>query len=156
VTITTWRIVESRHLAGAFSGEGARAHPGRWNERGTPMVYTAASLSLAALEMLVHRGSADLLRLFMSIPVQFDDALCRRLPASALPSDWKAFPAAASTRTLGTAWIASAASPVLAVPSAVVPIETVFLLNPRHPEFPHIRIGDAADFQFDARFVKAT
>ncbi|HPO08548.1 MAG TPA: RES domain-containing protein [bacterium] len=90
--ITAWRIVQARHLPGAFIGVGARDFPGRWNERGIPVVYMAGSLSLAAMEMLVHLGHADMLNLYLSIPVRFDESLCRRLASSDLPPDWAAYP----------------------------------------------------------------
>ena len=38
----------------ALDGEGARLWGGRWNSAGRPMVYAAASPSLAVLEVLVH------------------------------------------------------------------------------------------------------
>ena len=54
MSITAWRIVRARFADSAFDGEGARRYGGRWNSRGTRMVYTAGSQALAALEMLVH------------------------------------------------------------------------------------------------------
>lgn len=152
--ITSWRIVQPRHLPTAFDGLGAGRYPGRWNERGTPIVYTACSLSLAALEMLVHLPGPNILQRYQSIPVSFDEALCRQLSPKDLPPDWAYDPAPLSTRALGTQWIADASSVVLAVPSAVVPIETIFLLNPRHPDFPDLTIGEARHFQFDPRLLK--
>jgi len=154
VKITAWRIVQARHLPGAFTGVGARDFPGRWNERGIPVVYMAGSLSLAAMEMLVHLGHADMLNLYLSIPVRFDESFCRRLASSDLPPDWAAYPVPASTRALGTQWATDGLSAVLAVPSAIVPIETVFVLNPRHPDFSKIAIGDAGEFRFDPRLLK--
>ena len=153
MTITAWRIVQVKHMPTAFSGDGARDHPGRWNDRGTPVVYTAGSLSLAAMEMLVHLGSADLLRPYVSIPVTFDERLCVRLDPAGLPADWASCPVPASTRAIGTRWIADAHSPVLAVPSAIVHIETIFLLNPRHPDFSRIVVSGAGEFRFDPRLT---
>jgi RES domain-containing protein len=138
----------------AFSGEGARRYPGRWNERGVPVVYTAASLSLAAMEMLVHLGETGALDRYVSIPIHFDSKLCQRLSPSDLPSDWSTAPAPVSTRTLGTRWAQSRASAVLAVPSCLVPIETVFLLNPLHPDFGKIKVGVTCEFRFDERLFK--
>jgi RES domain-containing protein len=152
--ITAWRIVQTRHLQTAFDGLGASQYPGRWNERGIPIVYTAGSLSLAALEMLVHLPGPNILQKYQSIPVSFDEALCRQLSPTDLPLDWADDPAPISTRALGAQWIADASSVVLAVPSAVVPIERIFLLNPRHPDFPGLTIGEAQQFQFDPRLLK--
>jgi RES domain-containing protein len=156
VTITAWRIVQERHLATAFSGEGAARHPGRWNERGVPMVYTAATLSLAALEILVHVGSDAVLFAYQCIPVHFDAGLCTQVLASDLPDDWAADPAADSTKAMGTEWVKEASSPILVVPSAVVPLESVYLINPRHVDFPRIVIGRESGFRFDARLLPKT
>lgn len=153
--VTAWRIVQARHLPTAFTGEGARAYPGRWNERGIPVVYAAGSLSLAALEMLVHLGDAEILNLYMSVPVSFDESLCRQLARSDLPPDWAADPAPSSTRAVGAKWARKAESAVLAVPSAVVHVETVFILNPRHPDFSKVVIGEATEFHFDPRLLRA-
>lgn len=152
--ITAWRIVQARHLPKAFSGEGARDFPGRWNERGTPVVYTASSLALAAMEMLVHLGHSDLLGLYMSVPIQFDASICRQLAPSDLPTNWADEPAPSSTRAVGTQWVQEGKSAVLAVPSAVIHVETVFLLNPGHRDFARIVMGDAEEFHFDPRLLK--
>jgi RES domain-containing protein len=118
------------------------------------MVYTAGSLALAALEMLVNMDPDQLRDAYLAFPLTFDEALCRRIAAHQLPPEWSLHPIPAATRDIGTAWVQSKASPVLAVPSAVIPIETNFLLNPLHPEFIQIRMGDAASFNYDPRLVK--
>ena len=146
--------MQAKHLASAFDGEGAKHFPGRWNHRGTPMVYTAGSLSLAALEMLVNIATEQIPSTFMAVPVTFDDHCCKRIAPDQLPPDWAGHPILSSTRDLGSAWAQSNASPVLAFPSAVVPIETNFLLNPLHPEFLKIRIGSAEAFAYDPRLNK--
>lgn len=46
-------------------------------------------------------------------------------------------------------------SVVLAVPSVLVPTETNYLINPNHPDFPKISIGNPEDFQFDPRLTRA-
>jgi RES domain-containing protein len=154
MSLTAWRIVQARHFSSALDGEGARRFPGRWNHRRTPMVYTAGSLALAALEMLVNMDADQLRDAYLAFPLTFDEALCRRIAAHQLPPEWSMHPIPAATRDIGTAWIQSKASPVLAVPSAVIPIETNFLLNPLHPEFVKIHMGDAASFNYDPRLVK--
>ena len=54
MTLTVWRLVTARFADSAFSGEGARLYGGRWNRKHVPMVYTAATQSLAMLELLVQ------------------------------------------------------------------------------------------------------
>ena len=155
MTIQAWRIVQARRAVDAFSGEGARRFGGRWNHKGTPMVYTAGSISLAALEMLVHLDAARLLDAYLCLPVEFDDSLCRKIDVTLLPEDWNTHPSVQATRDTGTEWVRSGSSPVLAVPSVPVPLETNYLLNPAHPDFPELRIGSPESFQYDPRFLES-
>lgn len=152
--VRSWRIVQAARAADAFSGEGARRYGGRWNHKGVPMVYTVGSVSLAALEMLVHLDSARLLDRFLCIPVDFDDSLCRKIDPAALPADWDAHPPASATQDLGTDWVRSESSPVLAVPSVPVPLETNYLLNPAHSDFPKLRLGTPESFRYDPRLAQ--
>lgn len=155
MTLTAWRIVQAGFATDAFSGEGARLYSGRWNHRGFRMVYTAGTLSLAALELLVHLEAPKLMAAYSQIPVQFEDTLCHALDRNAWPPDWNESPASVSTKDIGTEWLQAAVSAVLAVPSVIVPDETLFLLNPQHPDFPAIRIGESTPFQFDPRLLKS-
>lgn len=145
--------MQERHAASAFDGEGARSYGGRWNQRGTAMVYTAGSLALAALEMLVHLERAALLRRYVCFPLDFDAALCRRLASEELPADWRENPAPNATRDLGSAWARALDTAVLEVPSAVVLQENNYLLNPQHRDFSQITIGSAQHFAFDQRLA---
>jgi RES domain-containing protein len=146
-----WRIVQRRFLKSAFTGEGARLYGGRWNSPGRVVIYTAQSQALAALELLVHLGSEKLLRYYVAIPVAIPPHLIERLSPSSLPKNWHAYPAPRSTRALGDDWIARGASPVLQVPSVVIPSESNFLFNPAHPHFSKLRIGKPIPFHFDLR-----
>jgi RES domain-containing protein len=102
---TTWRIIKTQHAGRAFEGEGARLVGGRWNKIGTPMIYTADSLALAALEILVHLPQRELLKQkFQRIPVQFDSRLVKSLNLIGLPVDWDILPPPESTQTIGTDW----------------------------------------------------
>lgn len=150
--IKTWRLVKKRHAETAFDGEGARLHGGRWNSPGSPVVYTSASLSLAALETLVYVQAPPVVYVAFSIEFHKVDLQC--VPERKIPSDWKRFPASASTREIGDAWVRNAESLALRVPSVLVPSEHNFLLNPNHPRFHTVRISPPVDFSFDPRLVK--
>ena len=151
MTITAWRICKARRRAAAFSGAGARLYGGRWNSPGTPVVYTAGSISLAQLEMLVHLESEDLLRKYVLCPVMFDEALVLPLPADDLPRNWRADPPPRKLQEIGDHWIETGQSAVLRVPSVLVPQEANYLLNPAHPDFRKIKIGSFRSFRFDRR-----
>lgn len=152
MTIVAWRIVQRRSEKSAFDAEGAARAPGRWNREGTPMVYAAGSLALAALEILANLPDERLSRQpFAAIPAAFDEKLVLRIDTAALPANWSTYPAPPATRDLGTQWVEGAASAVLAVPSAIIPIEPNYLINSRHPDFSRISIGKPEIFAFDKR-----
>ena len=117
------------------------------------MVYTASSVALAALELLVHLEAPPLLESYVQVPASFEGELCRAIDMSNLPPDWAESPVPESTKDIGDEWHTSEASPVLAVPSVLVPTESVYLLNPQHPDSGHIRIGAPANFEFDPRLL---
>ena len=93
-----WRIVKEKHAGTAFDGEGARLYGGRWNSRGTRVVYTSEALSLAALENLVHLTPTVAFK-YVAIRIEFDDALVEKIALAALPADWKDEPPPPSART---------------------------------------------------------
>lgn len=147
-----WRIVREKYAATAFDGEGAYRYGGRWNSQGRRVVYTSATLSLAALEMLVHLQPPVVFR-FAAIPVEFDESLVENIDVQALPENWRAEPAGPASTSFGDKWIASGRSPVLSVPSVIIPAERNFLLNPLHGKFTRLRIGTPAPFAFDPRLL---
>lgn len=147
-----WRIVRDRHAASAFDGEGARLFGGRWNSPGTPVVYTSGTMALAALETLVHLNPPLRFRC-VSIEVAFDDALVEAVNPSTLPSDWCEEPPPPSSQAIGDLWVRKARSAVLEIPSVIIPSETNYLINPKHPDFRKIHIGKPVPFAFDSRLI---
>ena len=154
--ITAWCICLAQRARTAFTGDGARLYGGRWNSPGMRMIYTSATRSLAALEVLVHTDDpGDLAALnCVVIPVEIPERHIREV--AALPRRWWVYPALPANARLGDRWIASGASPVLRVPSAAVRAEWNYLLNPVHPAFTSLRIGKPERFAFDSRLTGST
>jgi RES domain-containing protein len=150
--LEAWRMVKERHAPAAFSGEGAARTGGRWNSRGVAVVYTSATRSLAALETLVHLNPQVLFN-YSIIRIEFDERLVQRLPAAALPANWTVEPPPLSTRQVGDGWARAVRSAILAVPSVIIAGETNYILNPAHPDFRKIAIGQPASFAFDPRLL---
>ena len=100
MTVTAWRICKRRYAATAFDGEGAKRFGGRLNSKGVAIVYTAESVALAALEMLVHLESADLLARYLVRSARFDDSLVSDLDRRKLPKSWRQSPTPASQAPL--------------------------------------------------------
>lgn len=154
MTVQAWRITKAKHAATAFSGAGAKASGGRWNNPGTAIVYTAGSTSLALLEMLVHLQAPDLLQHYVIFEVSFDEALMRTIAPAALPKTWRRSPPPAKARRVADDWVAGGESAVLRLPSVIVPHEWNYLLNPAHPEFPRITISPKQSIRFDPRLIQ--
>lgn len=137
--VLAWRVVSALHAEDPFGGEGAARHAGRWNKRGTPVVYTASSKALAILEVLPYFRPHTELAPFLAYPVRFASSLIEKV--GELPPGWKAPRVPRSTQDIGTCWAQEYRSVVLAVPSVRVEEEFNYILNPRHPDFGRLRIG---------------
>ena len=157
MTIHAWRIVKTKHASTAFSGDGSSKYGARWNSPGAAVVYVANSTSLAMLERLVHLQSAkELINRYVLFEVIFDETLLTVADVAALPKTWRESPPSPALQQVGDAWIASAGSAILRVPSAIVPSEWNYLLNPAHPDFQQITIGPKRPILFDPRLIKPT
>lgn len=152
--LKAWRIVKATYKNKAFTGDGARMFGGRWNSKGVPVIYTAGSLALASIEMVVNLPSPKLLEAFVRIPVRFNSNLVEDPPLFKLPKSWKSRPISPLTRDLGDKWIKEQRSVVLKVPSVVVPEEFNYLLNPMHPDFKKVEVGKPVVYHFDPRLAK--
>lgn len=153
--LTVWRLVSARHVDQALDGEGARLHGGRWNHPGIPLVYASATLSLATLELFVHLDPEvfpdDLVAVSVRLPAGVE---VERLGPSDLPESWRDYPGPQALKDLGSEWQQAGRSPALEVPSAVIPRESNFLINPAHRDVRRFQAGDPEPFSFDPRLRK--
>ena len=149
--VTAWRITKRKHARNAFSGEGAREFGGRWNNPGTAVVYTAHTNPWPRSEMLVHLDSSDLLQEYVLIAVEFEPSLVTRVELAALPVTGLRIRHRQKFGPIGDEWILAGTSAVLQVPSALVPGESNFLLNPGHQDFARLSFGKPLSFRFDPR-----
>jgi len=146
-----------RRQYSAFDGKGARLAGGRWNHRGAPVVYTSATLSLAALEYFVNLDPGAMPDDLVAVPADLPESAIEqleRVPGFRLPRGWRAYPAPAALADPGTAWVQAARRAVLSVPSAVIPVERNYLINPVHPQSHQVRVGKAEAFSLDPRMWK--
>jgi RES domain-containing protein len=134
----------------ANDGLGASLYGGRWNRKGTPVIYAAASRALCALEILANANELAGDCVITPIDLPYDlGVTC--LPVESLPPNWDATKPTDETREVGSAWANGLATAVLAVPSAIIARESNYLLNPRHPDFARIRFLNNEPFRFDDR-----
>lgn len=150
---TSWRLIETTFASTAFTGEGALLSRGRWHSPGTRIVYTADSRALAVLEVLTRlRGRAPQVP-YSLIGVTYPVSVITHIDPATLPDNWRAYTGPAPLQALGDAWIASKTSLVLRVPSAVIPEESNYLINPEHPEVPLLATHPGTPFRFDLRLI---
>ncbi len=135
-----WRLCRAPFAD--LSREGARLYGGRWNSPGRAMVYAADEPALAVLEVRVH----------LDLPPELipDDYVLMKLDLSGLAvEDLVVLPV--DPRAFGDQWLEQRRSPVLRVPSFIVPDASNLLLNPTHPEAANAKIVSTNPFAFDPR-----
>lgn len=149
--MTVYRICKRKYPEN--NGEGARLAGGRWNHKGTAVIYCGATASLCALEVLAHGAdlAADMVVIEARIPRRLG---VMTLDESDLPPNWSTPVASNKTRDLGTQWVKNGATAVLSVPSVIVSSERNYLLNPAHPDFAKIRFSKPKDFVFDRKLKR--
>ena len=150
--IEAWRIVDVEFAEDAFSGRGAFIASGRWHSAGTRVVYTSESFAVATLEILVQMPGRRSFVNYVAIPCSFHEVLVEEIDVP-LPPDWYEFPPPLALQEVGNSWIRSRRSAVLRVPSAVTRIEFNYLLNPEHPDFRTIDVGQPRPLDLDVRLV---
>ena len=140
--------IAARVYAGDLSGRGSSMYGGRWNPKGIPMVYTSATLSLAALELAVNLPPGRIPNHYYAVEI--------RLPKRSnteeieLPEQWNGYPYVPATQQIGRNFIKSDGL-ILKVPSAVITTEYNYLINPNHPDMASVTIKDQRPFLFDSR-----
>ena len=149
-----WRLVRETYAASAFTGHGAARAGGRWNSKGTRVVYASASRALAILETLVHINPPVHSIPYRLIGMTFPEKVVHELAPEEIPADWRLEPPSPSTKRAGDEWVRSERSAILRVPSAIVPGESNFLLNPLHRDFRLVSIGEPEVFDFDPRLAQ--
>jgi len=156
--VRLYRLTRTWDTARAFDGRRSAECPGRWNIAGKSIVYTASSLSLALLELLVQ--GAPLEYNLFTYRLEVDDALLERLDVALLPAAWTSLAGRDGCRDLAEAWRARESSLGLIVPSAVVPEaydagEFDVIINPRHRDAARVRAGEPARLRLGTERVSA-
>lgn len=148
-----YRITKSEFI-NDVSGAGARQYGGRWNHKGTGLIYTSETRSLAAVEYLVHVPSSIKPSGLSIVTLEIPDTISyREISQSDLPDDWRNYPAPLILADIGTDWAMKNHSLLLRVPSAVIPYELNYLINPSHPDMKHVSIFQVDKYTFDSRLI---
>lgn len=117
------------------------------------VIYASATLSLAALEYLVHIDIEDVPDDLIALAIDVsDDASTARVDMRDLPAHWRRT-GYADCIAIGDAWVSQGATLTLSVPSAIVPEESNVLINPAHADAAGVQIAASRRFSFDPRLL---
>lgn len=150
-----YRILRRAYSRNPLDGEGAYRFGGRWSSAGARLAYTAEHLSLAIIEYFVHIDREDLPKDLVVVTAGIADAVSRiAISAKQLPANWRESPAPPGLAEIGDRFVRDRPAAILIVPSALVPTESNWLINPQHSDFARIRLNPPRSFDYDPRFFK--
>ena len=132
-----------------ISGNGAAINGSRWNSKGARMLYTSEHISLAIVESLVHLQSFDIPENQYLLQIELPDSNFSEIRQSKIKENWQQH--LSYTQWMGDQFISADQSLILKVPSAVVPQEHNFLINPLHVEFKKVKVVKTELLELDKR-----
>jgi RES domain-containing protein len=152
-----FRIERKKYLRSTLTGIGAAKSKGfRWNSEDTRLVCTAETRALAMLEVSMHLDLTEDLpndRYFVEIDVP-DDSTALEVQLADLPLNLDSKPALLDTQIIGDDFVLNSESLILKVPSAIIPQEHNYLINPRHSDAKRIKVISKTILKFDERLKK--
>lgn len=157
-----WRLEREEFISQAFQGHGSARFPGRWNPSGVPAAYASESRALATIEMLAHMSDSALRNTLKNkkyyhvsaqIPDDLETTILNLADVTEIHKNWSHTPPPDELKVYCGKWFLEKKAVVLRVPSAIIPNENNFVINPRHPDFSKILFGAPEEFIFDPRLV---
>jgi len=148
-----YRLCKSKH-AMDLSGHGAKLSGGRLNSRGITAIYTSGSVALCTAEIAVHIPLAMMPANYVLVTYKIPEKAITSVHISNLPERWNSYPHSKKSQQIGDKFLLQKEYLILQVPSAVVPQESNFLINPNHEKITDIQILDVEPYNFDVRLFK--
>lgn len=154
MTLTVYRCGKAAHRDSLFDGIGGLYVSGRWTPQGLPVVYTSEHASLAILEHLANYRQPQWLPATVLAAAEIPEQVhIEEVDLATLPKGWNDPVPPESLKKIGKNWLARGQTGVLKAPSALVPDESNYLLNPRHPQFRSIRFSRPKEYFPDERLL---
>ncbi|GAH75841.1 unnamed protein product [marine sediment metagenome] len=119
------------------------------------MLYTSENRALALAEYWVHVHPSNLPTDVCVVEIEVPDtARIMSIPLSSLPENWRVGPPLTSLRQAGDQWVLNKQSLILKAPSAVMPLESNYILNPVHQDMARVSIISITDYVWDRRMKR--
>ena len=147
-----WRLYRAAQGPG-LDGIGGLFADGRWHAQGERAVYFGGSAAIVVLERLAHTDPDLLPNDLRLARFEFSEPVSETKVEefAALPANWHQDENA--TRHIGARWRQQGSSCLLAVPSAILPEELNFVLNPEHPDALRLQLVRERPFTLDPRLI---
>ena len=137
---TLYRIIRDKYRHDPLSVVGSRLYGGRWNPKGTGVLYATSSPELGLVETLAHAPGVRYEELptywVCTLQVPDDIRYYRRVD---LPPYWQD-DTYDRTQTWLNDWLALPDRLGIGLPSVLVPLSYNILLHPLHPLFDQIEV----------------
>ena len=153
-----YRLAKERlgkYRADDLSGNGAALIGGRWNPKGSPVLYCCLNASTAVLEMRVHASGILPLKNLFLVTLEVPSTAVESAYVPAMPPDWNVVDREpASTVEVARDWLARGEKLGMVVPSVVCPDDRNLILNVRHPDMPNVTVVEKKLFEIDRRLFR--
>jgi len=136
-----------------LSGNGAKAFGGRWNSMGIPAVYTSFTISLALVELFIHKRTYEEIVVNQLMEITIADTIEHSIDHKKIKAGWQ--DDEAYCQYMGNEFLQQKSSICLKVPSAVIEEESNLVLNPLAVDFSQkVKVKKVTPFLFDGRLFK--
>ena len=145
--------ITGRKYANDLSGIGAAKYGGRWNKKGSPVLYTGETKEIALLETIVHTPPMLIPKLSI-LTIEIPDISITEIEIKDLPLNWYDYPAPTILSEISEDWILKGNTVALSVPSCIIHSAKNYILNCNHKDYTNVKVVDIKNFHFDTRLKK--
>ncbi|MEC3878129.1 RES family NAD+ phosphorylase [Parapedobacter sp. 10938] len=143
-----YRIAHKQYSRALF----APGFGGRWNSEGKKVIYAAESIPLAFLESMLRRQGVGFNRDFNTMIIEVPDTLpVKTIDVEQLPDAWRDSYDYRICQQIGDEWYDSGETPLLKVPSAVLPDAANYVIHTAHPDYSRIKLVNVTTLIPDQR-----
>ena len=145
--------ITGRKYANDISEIGAAKFGGRWNKKGSPVLYTGETKEIALLETIVNTPPMLIPKLSI-LTIEIPDFSITEIEINDLPSNWYNYPAPTILSEISENWILKGNSVALSVPSCIIHSAKNYILNCNHKDYKNVKVKEIKNFPFDTRLKK--
>ena len=126
--------------------------PGRWNGENKKVVYCAETIALALIENMVRRQGVGFNRDFKIMIIEIPASLKMTIVETAdIAEGWRDFRNYSICQAIGNQWYDECKTPLLKVPSAILPEAFNVVINSNHADFQKIKLVETTELIPDER-----